>query len=78
MRGSGGCGRSLGAGAWRGQACTQDLRPMFFIPKVSTVLGVGVGKYPPCKSQEGHRPESVSRRWGCSVMSPCTNSWAPT
>lgn len=47
MTGSGGCGRSLGAGAWRGHACTRDPQPMLFIPKVGMGLGVGVGESSP-------------------------------
>lgn len=82
MRGNGGCGRPLGAGDQRGQACTQDPRSWLFTPKASTEMGVretpSVPRGSPCKSQEGHRTGRVSRRWGCAVTSPRTNIWVPT
>lgn len=49
MRGSGGCGRSLGAGGRRGYACTGDPQPKLFIPTAS--VGVEVAESPFCSKR---------------------------
>lgn len=84
MGGSGGRGRPLGAADSRGTCLPTAL--ITLNPRSSShpkpVGGVGGGLF--CSERYflqkpgGAKPGRVPRRWGCSVTSPWTNSWAPT